>query len=175
MDKKRSFIFYPMSFLAAVHNLRKSQIADFIIALCEINLYGSTKISISDAEINARMKFLQTDIDANNETYYKLKETRQNSGSKGGRKTQANRKQTSSKTTESCLKQNQANASDNVNVYVNEKENEKFIDKFLVGESRNVNNSGQGVTICQENSGHYGPVSLGDVSRKLLSKIDGGV
>ncbi len=33
MDKKTSFILYPADFLAAVHNFRKSQIANFIIAL----------------------------------------------------------------------------------------------------------------------------------------------
>lgn len=35
MDKKTSFVLYPADFLAAVHNFKKSQIADLIIALCE--------------------------------------------------------------------------------------------------------------------------------------------
>ena len=40
MDKKTSFVLYPADFLAAVHNFKKSQIADLIIALCEKNFYG---------------------------------------------------------------------------------------------------------------------------------------
>jgi regulator of sigma D len=145
MDKKRSFIFYPMSFLAAVHNLRKTQIADFILSLCEINLYGSTKISISDSEIKSRMKFLQDDIDTLNANYYKIKESRQKSGSKGGSKTQAKAKQTTSKVeakvsdaSEFCLKQNQANACDNDNVNVKEKFKNKFL---VVGKGEAVDNS----------------------------------
>ena len=48
MDKKTSFVLYPADFLAAVHNFKKSQIADLIIALCEINFYGEVSFKLSE-------------------------------------------------------------------------------------------------------------------------------
>lgn len=48
MDKKTSFVLYPADFLATVHNFKKSQIADLIIALCEINFYGEVSFKLSE-------------------------------------------------------------------------------------------------------------------------------
>lgn len=48
MDRKTSFVFFLAEFLSAVHNFRKSQVADLIIALCEINYYGDLSIKLSE-------------------------------------------------------------------------------------------------------------------------------
>ena len=42
MDKKTTILLDTAGFLAAVHNYKKSEIADLIVALCEFNLYGCT-------------------------------------------------------------------------------------------------------------------------------------
>ncbi len=96
MDRKTSFVFFPAEFLSAVHNFRKSQVADLIIALCEINYYGDLSIKLSDA-VNKRLETLQATIDKNNAKYQEICAKRQASGSKGGSKRQAKGKQTSSK------------------------------------------------------------------------------
>lgn len=96
MDKKTSFIMYPAEFLAAVHNFKKSQIANLIIALCEFNLYGSLSLKLSDI-VQERFDAIQNTINTNNAKYAEICEKRQASGSKGGRKRQAKSKQTSSK------------------------------------------------------------------------------
>ena len=36
-NKKTSFVMYPADFLAAVHNFRKNEVADLIIAIWEFN------------------------------------------------------------------------------------------------------------------------------------------
>jgi|GEM_PF-6874669 len=178
-DKKRSFVFYPMSFLAAVHNFKKTQIADFIIALCEINLYGTTKIQIRDSELSKRMKFLQDDIDINNENYLKLKEKRRASGSKGGSRCQANAKQALNKD-ETSIKQipdtDQVDAEHNVNdnVYgddnddgnanINHKKEEKNKEKRSVDNFTKVRVNG---TTCGELQ------SIGDICSDVLASVKG--
>ena len=47
MDKKTSFVLYPADFLAAVHNFRKNEVADLIIALCETNFYGGVSFKMA--------------------------------------------------------------------------------------------------------------------------------
>ena len=53
-NKKTSFVMYPADFLAAVHNFRKNEVADLIIAICEFNLYGSNERWLQMCEINAQ-------------------------------------------------------------------------------------------------------------------------
>lgn len=96
MDRKTSFIFFPAEFLSAVHNFRKSQVADLIIALCEINYYGDLSVKLSEP-VKKRLESLQATIDKNNAKYKEICEKRQASGAKGGSKHQAKSKQSSSK------------------------------------------------------------------------------
>lgn len=95
-NKKTSFIVYPADFLAAVHNFKKSQIADLIIALCEFNLYGKQYSKTSDL-VKEKFSVLQGIVNTNNAKYQEICEKRKASGSKGGSKSQAKHKQTSSK------------------------------------------------------------------------------
>ena len=48
MDKKTTILLDTAGFLAAVHNYKKSEIADLIVALCEFNLYGCTSVKLTD-------------------------------------------------------------------------------------------------------------------------------
>ena len=96
MDKKTSFVLYPADFLAAVHNFKKSQIADLIIALCEVNFYGEVSFKLSDP-VKKRFAAIQDIVDKNNAKYKEICEKRQANGSKGGSKTKAKSKQKTSK------------------------------------------------------------------------------
>ncbi len=96
MDKKTSFVLYPADFLAAVHNFKKSQIADLIIALCEINFYGEVSFKLSEP-VKKRFSAIQDIVEKNNAKYKEICEKRQASGSKGGSKTKAKTKQKLSK------------------------------------------------------------------------------
>ena len=87
MDRKTSFVFYPSEFFSAVYNFKKSQIADLIIALCEINYYGKPLIKLSDI-VKVRLDRMQESIDKNNAKYKEICEKRQISGAKGGSKRQ---------------------------------------------------------------------------------------
>lgn len=89
MDKKTSFVLYPADFLAAVHNFKKSQIADLIIALCEKNFYGDVSFKLSDP-VKKRFSLIQETIEKNNAKYLEIREKRQASS-------QAKKQQTSSK------------------------------------------------------------------------------
>ncbi len=97
MDKKTSFVLYPADFLAAVHNFRKNEVADLIIALCETNFYGGVSFKMSGL-VRQRFEMLQETIEKNNAKYLEMREMRQANGAKGGSKRQAKLKQSSSKT-----------------------------------------------------------------------------
>ncbi len=97
MDKKTSFILYSAEFLAAVHNFRKNEIADLIIALCEMNFYGDVSFKMPP-RVKQRFEMLQETIEKNNTKYLEMREMRQANGAKGGSKRQAKFKQSSSKT-----------------------------------------------------------------------------
>lgn len=96
MDKKTSFVLYPADFLAAVHNFKKSQIADLIIALCEINFYGEVSFKLSEP-VKKRFTAIQDIVEKNNAKYKEICEKRQANGSKGGSKIKAKSKQKLSK------------------------------------------------------------------------------
>lgn len=118
MDKKTSFVLYPADFLAAVHNFKKSQIADLIIALCEINFYGEVSFKLSDP-VKKRFTAIQDVVEKNNAKYKEICEKRQANGSKGGSKIKAKSKQKLSKpsakdTTPPPSESENENESDNV-------------------------------------------------------------
>lgn len=96
MDRKTSFVVYPADFLAAVHNFKKGQIVDLIVALCQLNLYGKVDLKISDI-VQEKLTSLQKTIDMNNARYAETCEKRRSSGSRGGKQKVANAKQTFSK------------------------------------------------------------------------------
>lgn len=48
MDKKTTILLDTAGFLTVVHNCKKSEIADLIVALCEFNLYGCTSVKLAD-------------------------------------------------------------------------------------------------------------------------------
>lgn len=127
MDKKTSFVLYPADFLAAVHNFRKNEVADLIIALCETNFYGGVSFKMSGL-VRQRFEMLQETIEKNNAKYLEMREMRQANGAKGGSKRQAKLKQSSSKTQATTT----TSPSDE-----SEKEKEKE------NESVNVNDSGE--------------------------------
>ena len=74
MDKKTSFVLYPADFLAAVHNFKKSQIADLIIALCEKNFYGDVSFKLSDMWDEFHPTFLLYKIDKQRMNLYNISE-----------------------------------------------------------------------------------------------------
>ncbi len=84
MENKSSFIFYPAEFLAIVHNFRKTQIADLIIALAQHNQYNKFSIKLSEP-VHEAFLFLQKKIDENNQKYFETVEKRALGGHKGGR------------------------------------------------------------------------------------------
>ncbi|MBR1756335.1 MAG: hypothetical protein IJ738_02055 [Alphaproteobacteria bacterium] len=47
-NRKTSIIVYPADFLASVHNFKKSEIANLIVAICEFNLFGATSVKLSE-------------------------------------------------------------------------------------------------------------------------------
>lgn len=102
MDKKTSFILYSAEFLAAVHNFRKNEIADLIIALCEMNFYGDVSFKMPP-RVKQRFEMIQETIEKNNTKYLEMREMRQANGAKGGSKRQAKFKQSSSKTQANTL------------------------------------------------------------------------
>lgn len=127
MDKKTSFVLYPADFLAAVHNFRKNQIADLIIALCEINFYGDVSFKLSES-VKKRFDAIQDTVEKNNAKYKEICEKRQAIGSKGGSKSKAKTKQTLSKSLAKALtpppgESEKENESDNE--YVNEDKNKE--------------------------------------------------
>ncbi len=118
MDKKTSFVLYPADFLAAVHNFRKSQVADLIIALCEKNFYGDVSFKLSDP-VKKRFSVIQETIEKNNAKYLEMREKRQEAGTKGGSKRQAKSKQSSSKVQANTkISPSDESENESVNVYV---------------------------------------------------------
>ena len=137
MEKKTSFILYPADFLAAVHNFKKNQVHDLIIALCEFNLYGRFSFNLSDM-VKERFDVLQNTININNAKYAEICEKRKASGSKGGSKSKAKSKQTSETNTlpppEEKEKDNESvNESDDVFIKNKNKDDETVDNSVFVG------------------------------------------
>lgn len=92
MDKKRSIILYPADFLAVSARLRKHDVGNLIIAICEHNLFGKARAALTE---NTKDGFalIQSDIDLNNAKYAEICAKRKACGSKGGRNKKANASQ----------------------------------------------------------------------------------
>ena len=118
MDKKTSFVLYPADFLAAVHNFKKSQIADLIIALCEKNFYGDVSFKLSDP-VKKRFSLIQETIEKNNAKYLEVREKRQASAKQKNSKRQAKSKQSSNKE-QANVPTSPSDESENESVYVRE-------------------------------------------------------
>lgn len=116
MDKKTSFVLYPADFLAAVHNFKKSQIADLIIALCEKNFYGDVSFKLSDP-VKKRFSLIQETIEKNNAKYLEIREKRQASAKQKNSKRQAKSKQNSNKE-QANVPTSPSDESENESVYV---------------------------------------------------------
>ena len=81
-NKKTSFVMYPADFLAAVHNSRKNEVADLIIAICEFNLYGSTSVKLLGLKKD-RFDSIQRVITAHNERWLQMCEINAQNAKKG--------------------------------------------------------------------------------------------
>ena len=81
-NKKTSFVMYPADFLAAVHNFRKNEVADLIIAICEFNLYGSTSVKLLGLKKD-RFDSIQRVITAHNERWLQMCEINAQNAKKG--------------------------------------------------------------------------------------------
>lgn len=81
-NKKKSFVMYPADFLAAVHNFRKNDICDLIIAICEFNLYGSTSVKLSGLKKD-RFDSIQRVITIHNERWLQMCEINAQNAKKG--------------------------------------------------------------------------------------------
>ena len=89
MEKKTTILLDTAGFLAAVHNYKKSEIADLIVALCEFNLYGCTSVKLTDMK-KIHFDAIQEIIELRNSRWLKTCETNAQNAKKRG----ANRKAT---------------------------------------------------------------------------------
>ena len=96
-SKKTSFVMYPADFLAAVHNFRKNEVADLIIAICEFNLYGSTSVKLSGLKKD-RFDSIQHVITLHNERWLQMCEINAQNAKKGASNRKANAKRPVSET-----------------------------------------------------------------------------
>lgn len=89
MDKKTTILLDTAGFLAAVHNYKKSEIADLIVALCEFNLYGCTSVKLTDMK-KIHFDAIQEIIDLRNSRWLKTCEI----NAQNAKKRTSNRKAT---------------------------------------------------------------------------------
>ena len=89
MDKKTTILLDTAGFLAAVHNYKKSEIADLIVALCEFNLYGCTSVKLTDMK-KIHFDAIQDVIELRNSRWLKTCEI----NAQNAKKRTANRKAT---------------------------------------------------------------------------------
>lgn len=89
MDKKTTILLDTAGFLAAVHNYKKSEIADLIVALCEFNLYGCTSVKLTDMK-KIHFDSIQEVIELRNSRWLKTCEI----NAQNAKKRTANRKAT---------------------------------------------------------------------------------
>ena len=96
-NKKTSFVLYPADFLAAVHNFRKNDVCDLIIAICEFNLYGSTSVKLTGLKKD-RFDSIQEVISIHNERWRQTCEINSQNAKKGASHRKATDKRTVSDT-----------------------------------------------------------------------------
>lgn len=94
-NKKSSILIYPADFLAAVHNFKKSEVADLIVAICEFNLFGSTSVNLSEMK-KTRFDIIQQVISRHNEKWLQMCEINAQNARKAASKRKANAKRADS-------------------------------------------------------------------------------
>ena len=98
-NKKTSFVMYPADFLAAVHNFRKNEVADLIIAICEFNLFGATSVKLSELN-KKRFDAIQQVIANHNEKWRQTCEINAQNAKRAVSRRKANAKRTVSEVIE---------------------------------------------------------------------------
>lgn len=151
-NKKTSFVMYPADFLAAVHNFRKHDIADLIVAICEFNLYGETTVKLSGLKKD-RFDSIQHVITVHNERWLQMCEINSQNAKKGASNRRANAKRAVSET--STISQSGRSLE-------SEKENES--EKEKESESEKDNGCREREPKAVENSEFAGAPSAEDVA-----------
>lgn len=151
-NKKTSFVMYPADFLAAVHNFRKNEVADLIIAICEFNLYGSTSVKLLGLKKD-RFDSIQRVITAHNERWLQMCEINAQNAKKGAshRKATAKRADSEPPTTPPSGRPLES-----------EKEKESEIENVLDNDSDNGGRERE--TQSVDNSGFVGAPSAENVA-----------
>lgn len=122
-NKKTSFILYPADFLAAVHNFKKNDVCDLIIAICEFNLYGSTSVKLMGLKKD-RFDSIQEVISLHNERWKQICEINSQNAKKGISHRKATAKRIVSDTT-SISHSDRLLESENESEKENESDNDK--------------------------------------------------
>ena len=151
-NKKTSFVMYPADFLAAVHNFRKNEVADLIIAICEFNLYGSTSVKLLGLKKD-RFDSIQRVITAHNERWLQMCEINSQNAKKGVSHRKATAKRPVSETPPTPLSGRPLES---------EKENEPEIENDSGNESDNGGREREPEAV--ENSEFVGAPSAEDVA-----------
>lgn len=122
-NRKTSIIIYPADFLASVHNFKKSEIANLIVAICEFNLFGATSVKLSELN-KKRFDAIQQVIANHNEKWRQTCEINAQNAKRAVSRRKANAKRTVSEVIEfpSTGRQQEKESE-------NEKESDKVNDK----------------------------------------------
>ena len=131
MDKKTTILLDTAGFLAAVHNYKKSEIADLIVALCEFNLYGCTSVKLTDMK-KIHFDAIQEVIELRNSRWLKTCEI----NAQNAKKRTANRKATAERNSSEPPEPAQ---SDRPEDKERDKENDSELDKEKESESDFIN------------------------------------
>ena len=122
-NRKTSIIIYPADFLASVHNFKKSEIANLIVAICEFNLFGATSVKLSELN-KKRFDAIQQVIANHNEKWRQTCEINAQNAKRAVSRRKANAKRTVSEVIEfPSIGRQQEKESEN------EKESDKDNDK----------------------------------------------
>lgn len=92
-NRKTSIIIYPADFLASVHNFKKSEIVNLIVAICEFNLFGATSVKLSELN-KKRFDAIQQVIANHNEKWRQTCEINAQNAKRAVSRRKANAKQT---------------------------------------------------------------------------------
>ena len=98
-NRKTSIIIYPADFLASVHNFKKNEIANLIVAICEFNLFGATSVKLSELN-KKRFDAIQQVIANNNEKWRQTCEINAQNAKRAVSRRKANAKRTVSEVIE---------------------------------------------------------------------------
>lgn len=98
-NRKTSIIIYPADFLASVHNFKKSEIANLIVAICEFNLFGATSVKLSELN-KKRFDAIQQVIANHNEKWRQTCEINAQNAKRAVSRRKANAKRTVSEVIE---------------------------------------------------------------------------